>query len=98
MIRSDLLGSEMFVSISAKNGARSPVSSSTRMIGESAASESSGVLNDGRFVTDTPAGNDARMKPDGEKPSQRENRFESTGMLSTFVGMPSAGSASRTPV
>src|SRR5664279_2890390 len=91
-------GSLKLASISAKNGARSPVSMSSTTIGEFVVSDASGSLNDGRFVTLTPFGKIASIGPVGEKPSQRLIRLGSIEILSPFFGIASIGTSTRMPV
>src|ERR1051325_6680408 len=89
----------MFWSISAKNGARSPRSRASSTIGEPTASESSGVLNDGRPAGDTPSGNIARIGPVGENPSHRAaSGAGSIATPSLLTGIPPGGRSSRSPV
>src|SRR5215469_6044457 len=98
MMRFAFDGSGMFASTSAKYGKRSPVSTLMITIGASAASEALGSFQLGKFADDTPVSNCTSSGPLGEYPSQCAKSFGATGVLSTLVGMPSGGSASRNPV
>src|SRR5215204_5194534 len=71
---------------------------STSAIGAVGASESSGFFQDGRFVFDTPLGNETRIGPVGENPSHRLTHAGSTATPSMFIGIASSGMSSRRPV
>src|SRR5687768_15649494 len=68
------------------------------MIGESAASDASGLFQVGSPALDTPVGNAASIGPVGEKPSQRLNGSGSNATASRFLGIASIGISSRRPV
>ena len=89
--------SAVFLSVSAKNGARSPVVMSIRTIGESAARDRAGSDAGGRLVGETPVGNIASIGATAENPSHRFSTVGSTTIRSTLVGIASRGMSSWMP-